>query len=92
MLVELTRMEGTRHGRMIASQMLDVAIRVQAIRPFAVSQMVRTSFLPWRHVAISFCNKFNVFVNTLLYSFDMKSEKWRFVVGLVAGEFTYPSQ
>lgn len=68
-LVELTRMEGTRHGRMIASQMLDVAIRVQAIRPFAVSQMVRTSFLPWKHVAISFCNKFNVFVNTLLYSF-----------------------
>lgn len=52
-LVELTRMEGTRHGRMIASQMLDVAIRVQAIRPFAVSQMVRTSFLPWKHVAIS---------------------------------------
>ena len=39
-LVELTRMEGTRHGRLIASQMLDVAIRVQAIRPFAVSQMV----------------------------------------------------
>ncbi|XP_021362269.1 AP-3 complex subunit delta-1-like isoform X1 [Mizuhopecten yessoensis] len=38
-LVELTRMEGTRHGRLIASQMLDVAIRVQAIRPFAVSQM-----------------------------------------------------
>ena len=39
-LVELTRMEGTRHGRLIAAQMLDVAIRVQAIRPFAVSQMV----------------------------------------------------
>lgn len=38
-LVELTRMEGTRHGRLIAAQMLDVAIRVQAIRPFAVSQM-----------------------------------------------------
>ncbi|XP_041360282.1 AP-3 complex subunit delta-1-like isoform X2 [Gigantopelta aegis] len=38
-LVELTRMEGTRHGKMIASQMLDVAIRVQAIRHFAVSQM-----------------------------------------------------
>ena len=34
-------MEGTRHGKMIAGQMLDVAIRVQAIRPFAVSQMVR---------------------------------------------------
>ena len=42
-LVELTRMEGTRHGRLIASQMLDVAIRVQAIRPFTVTQMVRNS-------------------------------------------------
>lgn len=38
-LVELTRIEGTKHGHLIASQMLDVAIRVQAIRPFAVSQM-----------------------------------------------------
>ncbi|XP_013390011.1 AP-3 complex subunit delta-1-like isoform X2 [Lingula anatina] len=38
-LVELTRIEGTKHGKMIASQMLDVAIRVQAIRPFSVSQM-----------------------------------------------------
>ena len=38
-LVELTRIEGTRHGQLIASQMLDVAIRVKAIRPFAVSQM-----------------------------------------------------
>lgn len=43
-LVELTRMEGTRHGRLIASQMQDVAIRVQAIRPFAVGQMVRILF------------------------------------------------
>ena len=39
-LVELTRMEGTKHGKVIASQMLDVAIRVQAIRSFAVKQMV----------------------------------------------------
>ena len=39
-LVELTRMEGTKHGHLIASQMLDVAIRVQAIRPFTVTQMV----------------------------------------------------
>merc|ERR1712142_316506 len=38
-LVELTRMEGTRHGKLIASQMLDVAIRVQTIRNFAVQQM-----------------------------------------------------
>lgn len=38
-LVELTRMEGTQHGKLIASQMLDVAIRVQTIRNFAVQQM-----------------------------------------------------
>ncbi|XP_077981677.1 AP-3 complex subunit delta-1-like isoform X2 [Glandiceps talaboti] len=40
-LVELTRIEGTRHGKLIASQMLDVAIRVKAIRHFAVSQMAQ---------------------------------------------------
>lgn len=33
-------MEGTAHGQLIAEQMLDVAIRVQAIRHFTVSQMV----------------------------------------------------
>lgn len=38
-LVELTRMEGTRHGKLLSSQMLDVAIRVETIRPFIVSQM-----------------------------------------------------
>ena len=47
-LVELTRMEGTRHGKMIASQMLDVAVRVQAIRHFAVAQMVsKHTLLPY---------------------------------------------
>ncbi|PNF29931.1 AP-3 complex subunit delta-1 [Cryptotermes secundus] len=38
-LVELTRMEGSQHGSLVASQMLDVATRVQAIRQFAVQQM-----------------------------------------------------
>lgn len=38
-LVELTRMEGTKHGHLIAGQMMDVAIRVASIRPFAVAQM-----------------------------------------------------
>ena len=38
-LVELTRMEGTRHGKLLSSQMLDVAIRVESIRPFMVTQM-----------------------------------------------------
>ncbi|XP_033636373.1 AP-3 complex subunit delta-1-like isoform X3 [Asterias rubens] len=38
-LVELTKIEGTKHGHLIASQMLDVAIRVKAIRSFGVQQM-----------------------------------------------------
>lgn len=38
-LVELTRMEGTRHGKLLSQQILDVAIRVESIRPFIVSQM-----------------------------------------------------
>ena len=38
-LVELTDMEGTQHGPLVATQMLDVAIRVQAIRNYAVSSM-----------------------------------------------------
>lgn len=38
-LVELTRMDGTQHGPLVAQQMMDVAIRVQAIRAFAVQQM-----------------------------------------------------
>ncbi|XP_033322431.1 adaptor-related protein complex 3, delta 1 subunit-like garnet isoform X1 [Megalopta genalis] len=37
-LVELTRMEGTKHGPLVATQLLDVAIRVQAIRKYAVRQ------------------------------------------------------
>ena len=37
-------MKGTKHGQMIANQMLDVAIRVQAIRPFTVTQMVRSMY------------------------------------------------
>ncbi|XP_024945081.1 AP-3 complex subunit delta-1 isoform X2 [Cephus cinctus] len=37
-LVELTRMEGTKHGKLVATQLLDVAIRVQAIRKYAVQQ------------------------------------------------------
>ena len=48
MLVELTRVEGTSHGTMIAQQMLDVAVRVQSIRHFAVSQMVEISFCYYR--------------------------------------------
>ncbi|XP_012280988.1 AP-3 complex subunit delta-1 [Orussus abietinus] len=37
-LVELTKMEGTKHGQLVATQLLDVTIRVQAIRKFAVEQ------------------------------------------------------
>lgn len=38
-LIELTKMKGTQHGRLLADRMMDVAIRVAAIRPFAVGQM-----------------------------------------------------
>jgi AP-3 complex subunit delta-1 len=37
--VELARVEGLSHGDLVASQMLDVAVRVHTIRPFAVQQM-----------------------------------------------------
>lgn len=39
MLVELTKVEGTKHGVLIAEQIQDVSVRVQSIRHFAVSQM-----------------------------------------------------
>lgn len=42
-LVELTRLEGTKHGHLISLQMLDVAVRVESIRPFACNQMVKHS-------------------------------------------------
>jgi hypothetical protein len=61
-LVELTRMEGTRHGRLIASQMQDVAIRVQAIRPFAVSQMVIQLLFFDFILFVSFICTYNPFV------------------------------
>ena len=32
-------MEGVTHGGKLAHQMMDVAIRVESIRPFAVEQM-----------------------------------------------------
>ncbi|CAF2526332.1 unnamed protein product [Rotaria sp. Silwood2] len=38
-LVELTRLEGTKHGNLISLQMLDVAVRVESIRSFACNQM-----------------------------------------------------
>ncbi|KAK6617430.1 hypothetical protein RUM43_014439 [Polyplax serrata] len=38
-LVDVTRMEGTQRGPLIADQMMDVALRVKAIRGFCVEQM-----------------------------------------------------
>ena len=38
----MTKFEGTHHGKQIASQMLDVTIRVKDVRQFAVRQMVST--------------------------------------------------
>uniref|UniRef100_T1J3E7 AP-3 complex subunit delta n=1 Tax=Strigamia maritima TaxID=126957 RepID=T1J3E7_STRMM len=75
-LVELTQIEGTRHGNLIACQMLDVAIRVQAIRPFAVSQMAsllannqllssnaqRSSICEVLYAAAWICGEFSILV------------------------------
>ena len=38
-LIELSRLQGMKQGQAIAAQLLDVAIRVSAVRPFAVQQM-----------------------------------------------------
>lgn len=38
-LVELSRVEGSRHGTLVADQMIDVAVRVPTVRRFTVSQM-----------------------------------------------------
>ncbi|CEF69373.1 Garnet [Strongyloides ratti] len=38
-LVELTKVEGANHGKLIAEQIQDVSVRVQSIRHFSVSQM-----------------------------------------------------
>eukprot|EP01105_Mastigella_eilhardi_P006852 TRINITY_DN18364_c0_g1_i1.p1 TRINITY_DN18364_c0_g1~~TRINITY_DN18364_c0_g1_i1.p1 ORF type:complete len:1197 (-),score=331.30 TRINITY_DN18364_c0_g1_i1:42-3449(-) len=39
-LCELTRVQGTKHGRLIADQFMDVIIRVATIRVYAVQQML----------------------------------------------------
>ena len=38
-LIQLTHIEGTKHGKLIASQLMDVAIRVKVVRPSAAKQM-----------------------------------------------------
>ncbi|XP_057298672.1 AP-3 complex subunit delta-1-like isoform X2 [Hydractinia symbiolongicarpus] len=48
-LLQLSNVEGTKHGKLIANQMLDIAIRVKAIRKYAVpvfaSLLGKTSLL-----------------------------------------------
>lgn len=38
----ICKVEGVKQGKLLASQLLDVAIRVKVVRPYAVKQMVRT--------------------------------------------------
>ena len=59
-LVELTGMEGTKHGALIADQLLDVTVRVLAIRHFSVSQMV--SFVA-AFILLSIKSSFNEFID-----------------------------
>jgi AP-3 complex subunit delta-1 len=44
-LVDLTQIKGSKHGRLIRDQLLDVAVRVQVVRSFAVEQMVLFNLL-----------------------------------------------
>lgn len=39
-LIELTRVQGTKHGKLIASQLMDVVIRVNVIRAYGLGKMV----------------------------------------------------
>lgn len=39
MLMELAQLNYNRHGELLVNQLLDVVVRVAAVRPFAVSQM-----------------------------------------------------
>ncbi|UJR37094.1 hypothetical protein I4U23_029798 [Adineta vaga] len=57
-LVELTRLEGTKHGSMISLQLLDVAVRVESIRQFVCNQMA--ILLENAHVFILGSNSSNV--------------------------------
>lgn len=54
-LVDLTRVEGTKHGKLIAGQLMDVAIRVKAVRPTATKMLV--SLLSLSHLHGSANNK-----------------------------------
>jgi len=38
-LIQLTHIDDTKHGKLIASQMMDVTIRVAVVRNFAVKQL-----------------------------------------------------
>lgn len=40
-LIDMTEVKGIEHGTLIASQMMDVMIRVKSIRSFGVSEMVK---------------------------------------------------
>ncbi|CAF1088166.1 unnamed protein product [Rotaria sp. Silwood1] len=57
-LVELTRLEGTKHGGLISLQLLDVAVRVDSIREFACHQMA--VLLENAHVFILGSNSTNI--------------------------------
>ncbi|CAF4069496.1 unnamed protein product [Rotaria sp. Silwood2] len=57
-LVELTRLEGTKHGSLISLQLLDVAVRVESIREFACHQMA--VLLANAHVFILGSNSTNI--------------------------------
>ena len=66
----MTRFEGTRHGKLIASQMLDVTIRVKDVRPFSVRQMVTHVHVNYKYMLQSvhstYCKLYDVLTCALI--------------------------
>ena len=71
-LVEMTKFEGTKHGKLIADQMLNVAIRVKDVRPFAVRQMVSQLTFKSRYLLINphgVCEYLAILLTSVLLNF-----------------------
>jgi AP-3 complex subunit delta-1 len=39
-LLDLARMQGTKHGKEVAEQLIEIALRVDTVRPFTVEAML----------------------------------------------------
>ena len=80
-LIQLTRVEGTKHGKLLASQMMDVTIRVKAIRPYAVQCVVRNYFdlgtvLSWQFGKFSLLLALLPLLNLIVFDYSRYIDNW----------------